>query len=76
MSVDINALGDQIANLTLLEAKALADYLKDSHGIEAAAGGAVMMAAAPGAEGGAEAEEQTEFDVVLEATGDKKNKRD
>jgi large subunit ribosomal protein L7/L12 len=72
MSVDINALGDQIANLTLLEAKALADYLKDSHGIEAAAGGAVMMAAAPGAEGGADAEEQTEFDVVLEAAGDKK----
>ncbi|MCH5375270.1 MAG: 50S ribosomal protein L7/L12, partial [Planctomycetes bacterium] len=27
-------LGDKIVGLTLLEAKALADYLKDVHGIE------------------------------------------
>jgi large subunit ribosomal protein L7/L12 len=71
MATDIKVLGDQIANLTLLEAKQLADYLKDTHGIEAAAGGAVMMAAAPAA--AAEAvEEKTEFDVVLENAGAKK----
>ena len=46
MATDIKALGDQIVGLTLLEAKALADYLKETHGIEAAAGGAVVMAAA------------------------------
>ena len=40
MATDIKALGDQIVGLTLLEAKALADYLKETHGIEAAAGGA------------------------------------
>ena len=37
-------LGDQIMGLTLKEAKELSDYLKDVHGIEPAAGGAVMMA--------------------------------
>lgn len=41
-------LGDKIVGLTLLQARALADYLKDVHGIEPAGGG-VVMAAAPGA---------------------------
>ena len=45
--------------------------MKDTYGIEPAAGGAVMMAGpAGGGDGGSD--EQTEFDVVLEATGDKK----
>ena len=68
MATDIKALGDQIVGLTLLEAKQLADYLKEEHGIEAAAGGAVVMAAAP-AEA---AEEKTEFDVILVECGAKK----
>ncbi|NLB64113.1 MAG: 50S ribosomal protein L7/L12 [Fibrobacter sp.] len=68
MATDINALGDQIAVLTLLEAKELADYLKETHGIEAAAGGAVVMAAGTGGDAAAE-EEQTEFDVILEDCG-------
>ena len=69
----ITKIGDEIAGLTLKEAVDLTDYMKDTYGIEPAAGGAVMMAgpAAGGAEGGAE-EEQTEFDVVLEGPGDKK----
>jgi large subunit ribosomal protein L7/L12 len=66
-------LGDEIVGLTLKEAKQLSDYLKDVHGIEPAAGGGVIMAAPSGGEGGgAAAEEKTEFDVVLEAFGDKK----
>jgi large subunit ribosomal protein L7/L12 len=70
--VDIPSLGDQIANLTLKQAKELSDYLKEKYKIEPAAGGAVMMAgpAAPGAV--AAAVEQTEFDVVLTSFGDKK----
>ena len=32
-------LGDQLVGLTLLQAKSLADYLKDVHGIEPAGGG-------------------------------------
>ena len=67
----ISKIGDDIAGLTLTQAVDLADYMKDTYGIEPAAGGAVMMAGpAGGGDGGAE--EQTEFDVVLEAAGDKK----
>ena len=66
---EIKELGDKIAGLTLKQAVDLKDYLKDAHGLEPAAGGAVMMAGP--AESGAE-EEQTEFDVVLKAPGDKK----
>jgi large subunit ribosomal protein L7/L12 len=70
--VDINALGDQIANLTLKQAKELSDYIKEKYGIEPAAGGAVMMAA-PAGGGAAPAEAaQTEFDVVMTSFGDKK----
>ena len=67
----ITKMGDEIAGLTLKEAVDLADYMKDTYGIEPAAGGAVMMAGGGGDEAG-EAAEQTEFDVVLEAIGDKK----
>ena len=62
-------LGDKIAELTLKQAKELSDYLKDVHGIEAAAGGAVMMAGPAGGDAPAAAAEQTEFDVVLTSFG-------
>lgn len=66
-------MGDQIAGMSLKEAKELSDYLKEEHGIEAAAGGAVVMAGGGGGDGGgAAAEEKTEFDVVLTGFGDKK----
>ncbi len=67
----ITKLGDEIAGLTLKDAVDLADYMKETYGIEPAAGGAVMMAG-PAAGGAAVAEEQTEFDVIIEAAGDKK----
>ena len=67
----IKDLGDKIVGLTLMQAKELGDYLKDVHGIEAAAAPA-MMAAMPGAGAGAAAAEKTTFDVVLETAGDKK----
>ena len=71
-SDDIKKLGDKIVGLTLMQAKELADYLKEEHGIEPAAG-AVAVAAAPGAVGeAAAAEEKTSFDVILKAAGDKK----
>ena len=70
--VDINALGDQIANLTLKQAKELSDYIKEKYGIEPAAGGAVMMAAPAGGGAAPAAEAQTEFDVVMTSFGDKK----
>ncbi|MDH3582777.1 MAG: 50S ribosomal protein L7/L12 [Phycisphaerae bacterium] len=66
----VKDLGDKIAGLTLKQAVDLKDYLKDAYGLEPAAGGAVMMAG-PAGDGG-EAEEKTEFDVILKAAGDKK----
>jgi large subunit ribosomal protein L7/L12 len=63
-------LGDKIVELTLKQAKELSDYLEQVHGIKAAAGGAVMVAAPAAA---AEVKpEKTEFDVLLEGYGDKK----
>jgi large subunit ribosomal protein L7/L12 len=71
-SDQIKDLGDKIVALTLLQAKELVDYLKEKHGIEPAAGGAVMMAPAAGAGAAPKAEEKTTFDVILKAAGDKK----
>ena len=69
-SAEIKKLGDEIVGLTLMQAKELGDYLKDVHGIEPAAGGAVMVAG-PAAEGAVE-EEKTVFDVILKSFGEKK----
>ncbi len=72
-SAEAKTLGDQIAGMTLKQAKELSDYLKETYGIEPAAGGAVMVAAGGGGDAGAPAAaEQTEFDVVLTGFGDKK----
>ena len=66
----ISKLGDEIAALTLKEAVDLTDYMKDTYGIEPAAAGAVMMSGSGDDDAGEV--EQTEFDVILEAIGDKK----
>jgi large subunit ribosomal protein L7/L12 len=69
---DLNALVDQLSELTVLEAAELSKLLEEKWGVSAAAAVAV---AAPGAGGGAAApaaEAQTEFDVIL--TGDGGNK--
>ena len=70
---DIKKLAEEIVGLTLLEAVELKKVLKEDYGIEAATGGAVMMAG-PGAAGDSsgDTEEKTEFDVILKAAGDKK----
>jgi large subunit ribosomal protein L7/L12 len=70
-SAETKELGDKIVALTLMQAKELADYLKEEHGIEPAAGGAVMMAG-PAAGGEAVEEEKTSFNVILKEIGDKK----
>ena len=73
IDADLKAIGDQIAGLTLKQAKELSDYIEDEYGIKpAAGGGAVMMAPAAGDGGGAAEAEKTEFDVVLTGFGDKK----
>ncbi|KPK44995.1 MAG: 50S ribosomal protein L7/L12 [Phycisphaerae bacterium SG8_4] len=54
-----------------MQAKELGDYLKQEHGIEPAAGGAVMVAG-PASGEAEEKEEKTSFDVILKEFGDKK----
>jgi len=69
---DLNALVDQLSELTVLEAAELSKMLEEKWGVSAAA----AVAAAPaGGAGGAAApavEEKTEFDVILTGDGGKK----
>lgn len=60
---------DDLKEMTLLEASELVKAIEDTFGVSAAAPAAVVAAPAAGA---AEAEEKTEFDVVLEGFGDNK----
>ena len=70
---DLDALVAELGKLTVLEAAELATKLEDEWGVSAAAPAAGMMMAAPGGDAGAAAaEEQTEFDVILKAAGEKK----
>ena len=72
---DIQKIAEEIGSLTLLEARDLVKALEEKLGIKAAAPMAVAAMPAAGAAGGAEAaqaEEKTEFDVVLTGFGDKK----
>jgi len=65
---------DAFKEMTLIELSEFVKQFEDTFGVTAAAPVAVAAApAAGGAAGGAEAaEEKTDFEVVLEAAGDKK----
>ena len=64
---------EQFKELTLIELSELVKAFEETFDVTAAAPAAVAVAAAPGAAGGdAAAEEKDEFDVILEAAGDKK----
>ena len=61
---------EHIANMTVLELSELVKELEEKFGVSAAA---AAVAVAPAAGGGeAAVEEKTEFDVVLDAAGEKK----
>lgn len=70
MSEKIAGLVEQIKGLTLLEASELKSALESEFGVSAAA--PMMMGAAPAAAAAAPVEEKTEFDVILQAAGEKK----
>jgi large subunit ribosomal protein L7/L12 len=62
-----------IANMTVLELSEMVKEMEEKFGVSAAAPVAMMAGGMPaGDAGGAAAEEQTEFDVILTAAGDKK----
>ena len=70
---DINAIADQLSTLTVMEAASLSKLLEEKWGVTAAAPMAMAMpGAAAGGAAAAPVEEQTEFDVILSAIGDKK----
>ena len=64
----IQLIVDQVKELTLLEASQLVKAMEETFGVSAAAA-AVAAAPASAAEAAAPAEEQTEFDVILQAIG-------
>ncbi|MEM8681104.1 MAG: 50S ribosomal protein L7/L12 [Planctomycetota bacterium] len=72
ISDDLKKIGDQLAELSLKDAKGLSDYLKEAYGIEPASGGAVVVAGDGGGGDDAGGGEQTEFDLILTGFGDKK----
>jgi large subunit ribosomal protein L7/L12 len=61
-----------IANMTVLELSEMVKELEEKFGVSAAAPVAVAVAGPGGAAPAAAAEEQTEFNVILLAFGDKK----
>ena len=71
MAANIEEIAEKLDTLTLLEAAQLSKLLQEKWGVSAAAAVAV---AAPAAGGGAAAaaEEKTEFDLILNAAGEKK----
>ncbi len=74
MAANIEEIAEKLDSLTLLEAAQLSKRLQEKWGVSAAAVAVAAPAAGAAAGGGAApaAEEQTEFDVVLSAVGDKK----
>jgi large subunit ribosomal protein L7/L12 len=74
---NLEKIVDELSALTVLEAAELKKLLEEKWGVTAAAAAPMMMAMAPGAAGGAaapaeEAEEQTEFNVILSDVGPEK----
>jgi large subunit ribosomal protein L7/L12 len=64
---------DELKSISVLELSERIKALEETFGVSAAAMAAPAAAAAPGGDGAGEAEEeQTAFDVVLTAAGDKK----
>jgi len=69
---DLAKIVDDLSSLTVLEAAELAKLLEEKWGVSAAAPVAVAAAGGGAAAPAAAAEEQTEFNVILTASGEKK----
>lgn len=63
---------DFIANMSVLELSELVKELEEKFGVSAAAPVAMMAGGMPAEGAAAAVEEQTEFDVILTTSGDKK----
>lgn len=69
MASKVEAILDEIKELTLLEASDLVKKMEETFGVSAAAAAPVVMAGGAAAGGAAPAEEKTEFTVVLTEVG-------
>jgi len=69
---NLEQLVDDLSSLTVLEAAELSKMLEEKWGVSAAAPVAVAASGAAPAAAVEAAEEQTEFDVILAAIGEKK----
>ena len=69
---DIQAIANDLSNLTVLQVAELVKTLEEKWGVSAAAAAPVMVAAAGAPAAAAAAEEKTEFAVHLTSAGDKK----
>jgi len=72
MATNIDEIAEKLDGLTLLEAAQLSKLLQEKWGVSAAAAVAVAAPAAGGGAAAAAAEEKTEFDLILNAAGEKK----
>jgi large subunit ribosomal protein L7/L12 len=72
MATNIDEIAEKLDGLTLLEAAQLSKLLQEKWGVSAAAAVAVAAPAAGGGAAAAAVEEKTEFDLVLNAAGEKK----
>ena len=63
---------DQFKEMNLLELSEFIKAFEEAFDVKAAAAAPMMMAAPGAATGGEEAEEQTEFDVILTGAGNQK----
>ena len=70
MAISKAEILDAIAGMTVLDLSELIKEMEEKFGVSAAA--AAVAVAAPAAAGAPAAEEQTEFTVILAATGEKK----
>jgi large subunit ribosomal protein L7/L12 len=71
MAANLQEIADNLSKLTVLEAAELSKMLEEKWGVSAAAPVAVAAAGGPAA-AAAPAAEQTEFNVILTAAGEKK----
>ena len=70
MSLSKEDILNAVAEMSVMDVVELVSMMEEKFGVTAQA--AVAVAAAPAGEEGAAAAEQTEFDVILSAVGDKK----
>ena len=69
---DIKDFAEKLVNLTVKEVNELTNILKEEYGIEPAAAPVAVANAVPGSSGQEQAEEKSEFDIILKAAGGSK----